>query len=44
MGEREKAVMVWFYGGGFTVGRTSDPTYDAQFIVDQEDVIVVSIK
>jgi cholinesterase len=44
VGERKKAVMVWIYGGGFTAGRASDPTYDAQFIVDQEDVIVVSIK
>jgi carboxylesterase type B len=36
--------MVWLYGGGFTVGWSSDSTCNGEFIVDQEDIIVVSIR
>ena len=44
VGEEEKAVMVWLYGGGFQSGTSSDLNYDGQFIADQEDVVVVSFK
>jgi cholinesterase len=32
VGEQQKAVMVWIYGGGFQQGRSSDLNYDGQFI------------
>jgi len=43
-GEKEKAVLVWLYGGGYNTGSSSDPTFDGQFIVEEEDVILVSFK
>lgn len=43
-GESKKAVLVWIYGGGFTTGNADNPAYDGQFIVDQEDVVLVSLK
>jgi carboxylesterase type B len=44
VGEAEKAVLVWIYGGGFRFGNSDKPTYNGQFIVDQEDVVLVSFK
>ncbi|KAF1991210.1 alpha/beta-hydrolase [Aulographum hederae CBS 113979] len=41
-GERAKAVLFWIYGGGFSIGATNNPTYDGEFLADDEDVIVVS--
>ncbi len=35
-------VMVWIYGGGFTQGATSDPTYSGRRLA-QKGVVVVSI-
>ena len=43
-GESKKAVMLWIYGGSFTTGYAGMPTYNGQYIADQEDVVVVSIK
>ncbi len=43
-GELRKAVLVWIYGGTFTSGTTADPLYNGQFLADQEDVVLVSIK
>jgi cholinesterase len=43
-GDVNKTVMLWVYGGSFTAGSSSIPTYNGQYIADQEDVIVVSIK
>jgi len=45
VGEKKKAVMVWIVGGGWTTGATNN-VYgnDGEYIVDQEDVIVVSMK
>jgi carboxylesterase type B len=43
-GERKKAVLFWIYGGGFTTGTTNNAAYNGQYIADQEDVVVVSVK
>jgi cholinesterase len=45
VGEKKKAVMVWIVGGGWTTGTTNN-VYgnDGEHIVDEEDVIVVSMK
>ena len=43
-GETNKSVMLWVSGGGFVSGSSSIPTYNGQYIADQEDVILVSIK
>lgn len=43
-GDTKKAVLLWIYGGGFTTGNSDSPTYNGQFIADQEDVVLVSIK
>jgi cholinesterase len=45
VGEKKKAVMIWIVGGGWTSGTTNN-VYgeDGEYIVDQEDVIVVSMK
>lgn len=40
-GEKGKAVLVWIHGGGYTLGSSSDPTFDGQHIVEEEDVVVV---
>jgi cholinesterase len=44
IGESEKAVMLWIYGGAFTSGYSAMPLYNGQYIADQEDVVIVSIK
>jgi hypothetical protein len=43
-GEKGKAVLIWVYGGGYTIGSSSDPIYDGQYIADQEDVVLVTFK
>jgi carboxylesterase type B len=43
-GESGKAVMVWIYGGAFTSGYTGVPLYNGQYLADQQDVVIVSIK
>jgi cholinesterase len=43
-GEEKKAVMVWFYGGTFVSGASSESLFNGQNIAGQEDVIVVSAK
>ncbi|PQE08409.1 hypothetical protein CJF30_00005273 [Rutstroemia sp. NJR-2017a BBW] len=42
-GEKKKAVLLWIYGGGFNSGSTAIRAYNGQHIVDEEDVIVVSV-
>ncbi|KAF2739208.1 alpha/beta-hydrolase [Polyplosphaeria fusca] len=41
--EEKKAVMVYFYGGGFVIGNSDAPTYNGAHFVDQEDVVMVTI-
>ncbi|CAI7634474.1 unnamed protein product [Penicillium crustosum] len=42
-GEKSKAVLLWIYGGGFSVGGAAVPFYDGQYFAEQEDVIIVAI-
>ncbi|QSZ34389.1 hypothetical protein DSL72_005981 [Monilinia vaccinii-corymbosi] len=42
-GEEKKAVMIWIYGGAFLNGNTANPVYDGSTLVNDEDVIMVSI-
>ena len=44
VGETKKAVLVWFYGGGFSSGSSTSPTNNGANIAEQEDVIIVSFK
>lgn len=43
-GDKNKAVLMWFYGGGYTAGTTNNTGYNGKYIADHEDVIVVSAK
>ena len=40
-GDKAKAVLVWFYGGGFVGGGTSQG-YDASLLASSQDVVVVT--
>ncbi|KAF2672425.1 alpha/beta-hydrolase [Microthyrium microscopicum] len=42
-GEKAKAVMIWVYGGGFGMGKTSDILYDGARLADDNDVVLVSM-
>jgi cholinesterase len=43
-GEARKAVMVWIYGGGFTMGGSDNGGTNGARLADEEDVVLVSIK
>jgi cholinesterase len=43
-GEASKAVLFWIYGGGFVTGTSDLLGYNGQFIVDEQDIILVTIK
>jgi cholinesterase len=42
-GEKAKAVLLWIYGGAFSVGSTNAPYYNGARLADEEDVIVASV-
>ncbi|KAH9216473.1 carboxylesterase [Leptodontidium sp. 2 PMI_412] len=42
VGDRKKAVLVWVYGGAYTIGSSRSPEYNGQYFADQTDVILVS--
>lgn len=44
VGEAKKAVLVWIYGGGFTIGNSDNAGYNGQYLAEREDVVVVSMK
>lgn len=44
VGEDKKAVLVWIYGGGFQFGTSNSKTYNGEYFVEDEDVVVVSMK
>lgn len=39
----EVPVMVWFHGGSFLVGGSADPTFDGTSLVENENIIVVTV-
>ena len=43
-GEKKKAVVIWVHGKGYATGASSDPVYDGQFIVNEQDIILVTFK
>jgi cholinesterase len=43
VGEKNKAVMVWFYGGGFSMGDSATPLYIGSKLAATQDVVVVTI-
>lgn len=44
VGEKAKAVMFWIYGGGFNSGNSANKAYDGQWLAENQDVVVVTIK
>ena len=44
IGDLKKAVLVWIYGGGFTGGATQVPYNNGQFLAEDGDLVVVSLK
>ncbi len=36
-------VLVWFHGGSFVIGASSQPVYDGAFLAADQDVVVVSL-
>ncbi|KAH8903667.1 cholinesterase precursor [Coniochaeta sp. PMI_546] len=38
-----KPVMVFFYGGRFTIGNTDSPFYNGKYFADAEDIVVVTV-
>ncbi|KAK2719659.1 acetylcholinesterase-like [Artemia franciscana] len=41
---RHAAVMVWFFGGGFSTGSSTLDVYDPRILASEENVIVISIQ
>ncbi|KAI9802788.1 MAG: hypothetical protein M1833_001387 [Piccolia ochrophora] len=42
-GKADKPVLVFFYGGRFTIGNTHTPFYNGTYFADAEDIIVVTV-
>jgi carboxylesterase type B len=43
-GEKKKAVMIWIYGGAYSLGASSAPYYSAARYAAEHDVVAVSLK
>jgi carboxylesterase type B len=41
VGEKKKAVLVWIFGGGFSMGDSADPLYNGAKLAQNQDVVVV---
>jgi para-nitrobenzyl esterase len=41
-GDSPKPVLVWFHGGSFVIGASSQPVYDGALLAEEQDVVVVS--
>ncbi|KAL7797374.1 alpha/beta-hydrolase [Trichoderma ceciliae] len=39
----KKPVLVFFYGGRFTIGNTDSPFYTGKYFADAEDIVVVTV-
>ena len=42
VGRKPKAVLVWFYGGRFSIGNTNTTFYDGQYLAADENLVVVT--
>ena len=42
-GEGPFPVLVWFHGGSFVIGASSQPVYDGALLAEEQDVVVVSV-
>ncbi|MEX2247860.1 MAG: carboxylesterase/lipase family protein [Dehalococcoidia bacterium] len=42
-GDTRRPVMVWFHGGGFSIGSGSWPVYDGRALARRGDVVVVTV-
>jgi len=42
-GARELPVLVWFHGGSFVIGASSQPVYDGTLLAIEQQVVVVSV-
>jgi para-nitrobenzyl esterase len=40
---KNRPVMVWIHGGGFTIGAGSQPIYDGQYLASEGDVVIVTV-
>ena len=36
-------VLVWFHGGSFVIGASSQPVYDGALLASEQQVVVVSV-
>ncbi|KAK3321687.1 cholinesterase precursor [Apodospora peruviana] len=41
--KNDKPVLVFFYGGRFTIGNTNSPFYNGRYLADAQDIVVVTV-